>query len=72
LKEQDAGHDTCNVCLQQGFTEGPFYQPEATYGSLHMSEAKRLGLTEDEDRRLTTLLADAQLTCEADSYITLP
>ena len=45
-----------------GSQKASFHKREAKYGSLDMSETKPLRLTEDENRRLKTLLADAQLT----------
>ena len=61
LREQDAGAKTADVCRRHGISSATFYKWKAKYGSLELSEAKRLRSLEAENVRLKELLADAML-----------
>lgn len=61
LKEQEAGNRTGDVCRRHGIAESTFYKWKAKFGGMDVSEARRLKLLEDENRRLKSLLADAHL-----------
>lgn len=49
------------VCRKHGISEQTFYRWKSKYGSMEVSEAKRLKALEDENTRLKKLLADAML-----------
>ena len=61
LREHEAGAATADVCRKHGVSSATFYKWKAKYGGLEVSEAKRLRLLEDENRRLKKLLAEAML-----------
>ncbi len=61
LKEQEAGTATADVCRRHGISSATFYKWKAKYGSLEVSEARRLKGLEDENARLKKLLAEAML-----------
>ena len=61
LREHEAGSATTDVCRKHGISSATFYKWKAKYGGLDVSEAKRLRLLEDENRRLKKLLAEAML-----------
>ncbi|GFZ90096.1 hypothetical protein GCM10011497_19470 [Elstera cyanobacteriorum] len=59
LKEQEAGAVTADVCRRHGISNATFYKWKAKYGSLEVSEARRLKALEDENARLKNLLAES-------------
>ena len=61
LREQEAGTATGEVCRRHGVSTATFYKWKAKYGGMGVSEAKRLKVLEDENRRLKKLLAEAML-----------
>ena len=61
LKEGDAGVATSELCRRHGISPATFYKRKARYGGLDVSEARRLRLLEDENRKLKQLLAEATL-----------
>jgi putative transposase len=61
LQEAAAGRPVRELCRQQGITETTFYRWRTKYGNLQVSEAKRLKVLEDENRRLKKLVADLAL-----------
>ena len=61
LREQEAGVSTADVCRKHGISSATFYAWKAKFGGLDVSEAKRLKSLEDENAKLTRLLADAML-----------
>ena len=61
LREQEAGMKTADVCRKHGISDATFYKWKAKYGGLDVSEAKRLRLLEDENRKLKKLLAESML-----------
>jgi putative transposase len=61
LKEQEAGSKTADLCRRHGIAESTFYKWKAKYGSMEVSEAKRLKALEDENARLKKLLAESML-----------
>lgn len=50
-----------DVCRRHGVTEQTFFRWRAKYGGMQVSEARRLKLLEDENRRLKKLVADLSL-----------
>ena len=61
LREQEAGGRTADVCRRHGISQPTFYNWKAKYGSLDVSDAKRLRALEDENAKLKKLLAEAML-----------
>ena len=61
LKEGDAGVATGELCRRHGISPATFYKWKARHGGLDVSEARRLRLLEDENRKLKQLLAEATL-----------
>lgn len=61
LQEQAGGAKVSYLCRRHGISAGTFYNWKAKYGGLEVSEAKRLKVLEDENRRLKKLLAEAEL-----------
>ena len=58
LREQEAGRPTAEVCRQHGVSGATFYKWKAKFGGMEVSEAKRLKVLEDENRKLKRLLAE--------------
>lgn len=61
LAEQERGLTTAQVCRKHNLSPATFYKWKAKFGGLDVSEARRLKLVEDENRRLKKLLAEAVL-----------
>ncbi len=61
LEEQKAGMATAEVCRRHGISPATFYLWKSKFGGLEVSEARRLRTLEEENARLTKLLADAML-----------
>ena len=61
LKEADAGRKVQDLCRKHGISEQTLYRWKAKYGGLDVSEARRLKVLEDENRRLKTIVADLTL-----------
>lgn len=58
LREQEAGRPTAEVCRKHGVSSATFYKWKAKFGGMEVSEAKRLKVLEDENRKLKKLLAE--------------
>ena len=58
LREQEAGRSTAEVCRKYGVSGATFYKWKAKFGGMEVSEAKRLKVLEDENRKLKRLLAE--------------
>ena len=61
LKSVEAGRTVKDVCREAAVSEASYYNWKSKYGGLCVSEVARLKSLEEENRRLKTLLADAQL-----------
>lgn len=61
LREQEAGAKTAELCRKHGMSEATFYAWKAKFGSMDVSDAKRLKQLEDENARLKRLLAESLL-----------
>ena len=61
LKEADAGMKTSDICRKHGISDATFYKWKAKYGGLEISEARRLRVLEDENRKLKKIVADQAL-----------
>lgn len=61
LKEAEAGMKTADLCRKHGISDATFYKWKAKYGGLEISEARRLRVLEDENRKLKKIVADQAL-----------
>ena len=61
LKEAEAGRKVQDLCRRHGISEQTLYRWKAKYGGLEVSEARRLKVLDDENRRLKTIVADLTL-----------
>ena len=65
LKEVEAGVKTSDLLRKHGISEQTLYRWKAKFGGMTVSEARRLKLLEDENRRLKHLVADLTLDNQA-------
>ena len=65
LKRVEAGQKVAEVCRELGISDATFYRWKAQYGGLEVSQLRRLRQLEDENRRLTHLVADLTLENQA-------
>ena len=65
LKESEAGVKTMDLLRKHGISEQTLYRWKAKYGGMTVSEARKLKLLEDENRRLKHLVADLTLDNQA-------
>ena len=61
LKEREAGMKVAELGRRHGVSEQSIYRWQSKYGGLEVSEAKRLRLLEEENRRLKRMVADLSL-----------
>ena len=61
LKEAEAGAKTKELCRRHGISDASFYNWKAKYGTMTVSEARRLKELEAENTKLKRLLAEAEL-----------
>jgi putative transposase len=61
LREQEAGAKTADLCRKHGVSSATFFKWKSKYGGLEVSEARRLKLLEEENRKLKKLLAETVL-----------
>ena len=65
LREVESGSKIRDVIRRHGISEQTFHRWKAKYGGLDVSEARRLKVLEDENRRLKHLVADLTLDNQA-------
>ena len=61
LREHEAGAKTADLARKTGISEATLYNWKAKYGGMDVSDARRLRLLEDENRKLKKLLAELML-----------
>ena len=61
LREHEAGAKTADLARKHGISEATLYNWKAKYGGMDVSDAKRLRLLEEENRKLKKLLAESML-----------
>lgn len=61
LKEAQAGGVVDEVCRRHGISQATYYKWKRQFGGMEVSDAKRLRLLEDENRKLKKLVADQAL-----------
>ena len=64
LKEHAAGMSAAELCRKHGLSEPTFYKWRSRYGGMEISEARKLKILEEENRRLKKLLAESMLENE--------
>ncbi|MDF0522681.1 IS3 family transposase [Bradyrhizobium yuanmingense] len=65
LKEHEAGAKTADLARKHGISEATIYNWKAKFGSMDVSEAKRLRALEEENGKLKKLLAEQMLDAAA-------
>jgi len=65
LRDAQAGEKAREVCRRHGICEQTLYRWKAKYGSMQVSDVRRLKQLEEENRRLKQLLAEATLDNQA-------
>lgn len=61
LKEAEGSMTAKEVCRKHGISPATFSNWRAKFGDMDVSEARRLKMLEDENRRLKKLVADQAL-----------
>jgi putative transposase len=61
LKEHEAGASTKELCRRLGIATETLYNWKRKYGGMAVSDARRLRMLEEENRRLKKLVAEQAL-----------
>lgn len=61
IKESEMGVKNIDICRKYGISEQTFYNWKSKYGGMEVSDAMRLNVLEDENRKLKGLVADLSL-----------
>ena len=61
LKEHQAGLSAGDLCRKHGISDATFYKWRSKFGRMDVSDARKLKSTEDENRKLEKLLAEAMV-----------
>ena len=61
LWKHETGVSVADLCLGHGVIDATVYKWKAKFGGMEVDEAKRLKALEDENAKLTRLLADTTL-----------
>ena len=61
LKEAQAGAKVDDICRRHGISQPTYYKWKQRFGGLEVSDAKRLRMLEEENRKLKKLVADQAL-----------
>jgi putative transposase len=61
IKESEMGVKNVDICRKYGISEQTFYNWKSKYGGMEVSDAMRLKVLEDENRKLKGLVADLSL-----------
>ena len=61
LKEHEAGMSAADLCRKHGISDATFYKWRSKYGGMEVSEARKLKVLEEENRKLKKLLAEQML-----------
>jgi len=54
-----------DLCRMHGISDATFYNWRSKYGGMEVSDAKRLKVLEDENKKLKQMLADSMLENKA-------
>jgi len=61
LNEADTGTKNIDLCRKYGISEQTFYNWRTKYGGMTISDARKLKVLEEENRKLKHLVADLSL-----------
>jgi putative transposase len=61
LKEHHAGIPVVELCRKHGISHATFYTWRSKYGGMEVSDARKLKVLEEENRKLKKLLAESML-----------
>lgn len=61
LNEAQAGASIDDLCRRHGISQATYYKWKHKYGGMDVSDARRLRLLEEENRKLKKLVADQAL-----------
>jgi len=61
IKESELGIKNIDICRKYGISEQTFYNWKNKYGNMDISDARKLKVIEDENRKLKGLVADLSL-----------
>lgn len=61
LKRIETGQPIADMCREIGISDGTYYRWKAQYGGLEVSQLRRLRQLEEENRKLTQVVADLTL-----------
>ena len=61
IKESELGIKNIDICRKYGISEQTFYNWKNKYGNMDISDARKLRVIEDENRKLKGLVADLSL-----------
>lgn len=61
LREHEAGMKTADLCRKHGISSATFFKWKSKFGGMEVSDARKLKVLEDENRKLKKLLAEAML-----------
>ena len=61
IKETEMGVKNIDICRKYGISEQTFYNWKSKYGGMDVSDAMRLKVLEDQNRKLKGLVADLSL-----------
>ncbi len=65
LREQESGLKVSELCRKYGISEQTFYRWRSKYGGMSVSEARRLKVLEEENRRLKQIVGEQALDIRA-------
>ncbi len=65
LKEAEVGRSVGELCRKYGISDATYYNWKAKYGGMTVSDARKLKVLEDENRRLKHIVADLTLDNQA-------
>jgi len=65
LQEAETGTKVIDLCRKHGISDATYYNWKAKYGGMTVSDAKKLKVYEDENRRLKGIVADQALDIQA-------
>jgi putative transposase len=61
LQEAETGAKVMEVCRKHGISDATYYNWKAKYGGMTVSDARKLRVLEEENRRLKHIVADLTL-----------
>lgn len=61
LREHEGGVKTADLCRKHGISQATFFNWKSKFGGMDVSDARRLRMLEEENRKLKKLLAETML-----------